>query len=68
MMSLVRLNNNDISFADNVHCSVSIHKKKFSLKDSYYALEIELRPRQLSLGFDSKQSDGKTATALGRSS
>ena len=52
MMSLVRMNDNDISFTDHVHGSVTVHEKKFTLKDCHNALEIELSPWQPSLRFD----------------
>ena len=54
MVSLIGADNDDISFTDHVHGSVTVHEKKLSLEDRCYALEIELSPWQPSLRFDRK--------------
>ena len=44
MVSLVGADNNDISFTDHVHRSITVHEKQLSLKYCYHALKVELLP------------------------
>ena len=54
MVSLVGADNNNVPLTHHVRRSITVHEKKLSLKDCHNALEVELRPGQLSIRFDSK--------------
>lgn len=64
MVSLVRTNNNDISFIDHMHCTITIHEHQLTLKHCNHLLEIKLSSRQPSVRFYGEQPDGKATTTL----
>jgi len=54
MMSLAWANNNDISFAEHMHRSITVHEKQLPLKNSNNTLKIELCSWQPSFRLDSE--------------
>jgi hypothetical protein len=64
MVSLIGTDNDDITFTDHMHSSITVHKQKLTLKHCNHTLKVKLSSWQPSIRFYGKQSDGKAAAAL----